>query len=271
MDHDDIVDRGAREHYEDAELYDFEYRRRRADVAFYRGLANRLLGGPGRILELAAGTGRATTALLRDGHEVVAMEPCDAMRERAERRIARLGAAARARATVVPGDMRGFELGSRFDLVIAVFNALEHLYIRPEFTACLEAVRAHLSPKGRFAFDVQMPNLEWLTRDPDRRWAKTKFTHPRTGEKLVYSTNHEYDEISQIAIIRLYYAPASATGRGQERVVTLTQRKYFPAELDALIALGGFRIEERYGDFAGKPLTPSALSQVIVCRPRPGR
>ena len=29
-------DAGAREHFEDAALYDFEYRRRRADVNFYR-------------------------------------------------------------------------------------------------------------------------------------------------------------------------------------------------------------------------------------------
>src|SRR5262245_4273532 len=31
----DLVDRGCREHYDDADLYDFEYRRRRGDVQFY--------------------------------------------------------------------------------------------------------------------------------------------------------------------------------------------------------------------------------------------
>ena len=36
---DDLVDAGSREHYADAGLYDHEYRRRRADVSFYRALA----------------------------------------------------------------------------------------------------------------------------------------------------------------------------------------------------------------------------------------
>ena len=30
----DLVDTGSREHYSDAALYDYEYRRRRADVTF---------------------------------------------------------------------------------------------------------------------------------------------------------------------------------------------------------------------------------------------
>jgi hypothetical protein len=32
----DLVDAGSREHYSNAALYDYEYRRRRADVGLYR-------------------------------------------------------------------------------------------------------------------------------------------------------------------------------------------------------------------------------------------
>src|SRR4051812_30986300 len=37
----DLIDAGSREHYADAALYDHEYRRRRADVTFYRELARK--------------------------------------------------------------------------------------------------------------------------------------------------------------------------------------------------------------------------------------
>src|SRR6185369_12887416 len=67
----DLVELGSREHYLDAALYDYEYRRRRADVVFYRELARRRLGQRGRILELGAGSGRVTIPLARAGHEVV--------------------------------------------------------------------------------------------------------------------------------------------------------------------------------------------------------
>jgi SAM-dependent methyltransferase len=259
------VDAGSREHYEDAELYDHEYRRRRADVAFYRRLARRELGGPGHILELGCGTGRLTLPLARDGHHVTAVDAAPAMLARLRARLARSPAAIQDRVQVLAGDLRDFTVPGRprFALAIAAFNVLEHLYTRVELAACLAAVRRHLVPGGAFAFDVQMPDLAWLLRDPARRWARTRFTHPRTGERLWYSTNHDYDPVSQIALIRIYYDPVDG---GPGRVVQLSQRKYFPAELEALLAASGFVTAERWGDFLGQPLGPAAESQVILAR-----
>src|SRR6186997_514945 len=87
----DLVDAGSREHYADAALYDYEYRRRRADVSFYRELARRR--GADRILELGAGTGRVTLPLARDGRRVTALDQSPAMLARLRDRIARLPAA----------------------------------------------------------------------------------------------------------------------------------------------------------------------------------
>jgi SAM-dependent methyltransferase len=259
----DLIDAGSREHYADAALYDYEYRRRRADVTFYRGLAKRRLGGQGRILELGAGTGRVTVPLARDGHEVVAVDQSEAMLAGLRARVAKLPAAVAARITPRAGELCTFTVpGKKFSLAIAAFNVLEHLYTRGELDACLRRVAAHLAPGGAFAFDVQLPDLEWLTRDPSKRWAKTRFTDPTTKRAMFYSTNHDYDPISQIASIRLYYEPAD--GKGPTKIVKLTQRKYFPAELEALVAHAGFRVVERYGDFYGSPLTPGAESQVLV-------
>ncbi|HET7500691.1 MAG TPA: class I SAM-dependent methyltransferase [Kofleriaceae bacterium] len=292
----DLVDAGSREHYADAALYDYEYRRRRADVSFYRELARRR--GADRVLELGAGTGRVTVPLARDGRQVVALDQSATMLGRLRDRIARLPTSVAARITPVAGDLRTFSVGGRFPLAIAAFNVVEHLYTRGEVTACLQRIAAHLAPGGAFAFDVQLPDLAWLIRDPARRWAKTRFTDPTTGRAMYYSTNHDYDPVSQIALIRLYYEPAdepeptptSPTGRpvsrrrgpatgagaasaasGGARVVKLSQRKFFPAELEALVAGAGFRVVERYGDFSFRPLDGSAESQVLVCEPHPKR
>jgi SAM-dependent methyltransferase len=269
-----VVDAGSREHYADAALYDYEYRRRRADVTFYRELAKRHGGGkPTRILELGAGSGRVTIPLARDGHTVVGIDQSRAMLDKLRARVEALPKSVAPRVIALEGDLRGFrvpaKLATPFPLAIAAFNVLEHLYTRGEIDACLRAVAAHLAPGGIFAFDVQLPDLGWLARDPSRRWAKTRFTDPTTKRAMFYSTNHDYDPISQIAVIRLYYDPAD--GKPGGHVVQLTQRKFFPAELEALVAHAGFRVIERYGDFSFGPLDGRAESQVLVCQVAPRR
>jgi SAM-dependent methyltransferase len=308
----DLVDAGSREHYQDAALYDYEYRRRRADLAFYKELAKRRLGESGRILELGAGSGRITIPLARAGYEVVAVDSSRPMLDKLRARVDALPSSVARRITVVEADLRSFALAdpdagrsrgkargetssptlraaraaassasvhaaqsakhlpraragprAQFPLAIAVFNVLEHLHPRGELDACLGCVRDHLAPGGAFAFDVQLPDLEWLTRDPAKRWARTRFTDPTTRRQMFYSTNHDYDPVAQIALIRLYYEPVD--GKGAARIVKLSQRKYFPAELEALVAHAGLRIVERYGDFGGRPLDATAESQVLVC------
>ena len=257
---DDLVDAGSREHYADAALYDYEYRRRRADVTFYRELAKRR-GGP--ILDLGAGSGRVAIALARDGHEVVAVDRSPGMLARLRERVAALPTAVAARVEVVAGDLCTFAVKGKFPLVIAAFNTVEHLYTRGEVAALFARVAAHLAPGGTFAFDVQLPDMAWLMRDPKKRWAKTRFTDPTTGRATYYSTNHDYDQVGQIALIRIYYEPVD--GKGPTRIVKLSQRKFFPAELEALVAHAGFRMVERYGDFAWQPLDGGAESQVLIC------
>ncbi|HEY4242201.1 MAG TPA: methyltransferase domain-containing protein [Kofleriaceae bacterium] len=260
----DIVEAGAREHYADAALYDYEYRRRRADVTFYRQLAAKRVPPGGSILELGAGSGRVTLPLAHDGFRVIAIDRAPAMLDKLRERVDAAPVAVRKRITVAEGDLRGFRVRGRFPLIVAAFNVVEHLYTRGEVDACLRAAATHLAPGGAFVFDVQVPDLPWLARDPGKRWARTRFTDPSTGEKLVYSTNHDYDPIAQIALIRIYYTPPS----GPEKVVQLSQRKFFPAELEALVAHAGLRVSARFGDFFWGPLDARSETQVLVCERR---
>src|SRR5262249_48534315 len=164
-------------------LYDFEYRRRRVDVNFYRALASEV--GEGPILELGCGTGRLLAPLVRDGRRVVGVDRSTAMLELARQRVRRLGRRA-SRAALLRADFRLLGLRARFPLVVCPFNTLQHAYSWQDVQAVLACVRAALLPGGRFAFDVMNPDLAWLARDPSRRWARTRFHHPTTGELLYY-------------------------------------------------------------------------------------
>jgi SAM-dependent methyltransferase len=284
---------GTREHYEDAELYDHEYKRRRADVRWYRDLARAELGTADRrgqrnepsglhrgraeaearidrsrrsaILELGCGSGRTLVPLARDGWRVVGVDTAPAMLARCRQRLARAGAAVAARAELHEGDFRTLALGRRFPLVICPFNAFMHLYTRPDIERFLAVVHKHLAPGGLFAFDVLNPDLGWLSRDPHRRWARTRFRHPTSGRWMVYSTSVSYDAALQIAFMRIYYEPETG---GRARVVRLVHRQFFPLELEALLHYNGFSVDGHEGGFDGEMLVPESEEQVIRCRSR---
>jgi SAM-dependent methyltransferase len=252
---------GSTEHYEDAPLYDHEYRRRRADVTFYRILARDL--GADDVLELGCGSARLALALARDGRRVVGIDRSQAMLARARARLAARGARVAARAQLVRADLRDFALRRRFPLVICAFNTFQHLYTRDDVARCLARVAGHLAPGGVFALDVMNPDLEWLARDPTRRWARTKFRHPETGERLVYSTNHAYDRVEQINYIRIYYEPADGA-EGTRRTIRLAHRMFFPEELLALLDRAGFAVRARHGGFGDFPLESESEQQVLI-------
>ncbi len=248
---------GGTEPFEDAALYDFEYRRRRADVNFYRRLASeRRERGAAPILDLACGTGRLMVPLLRDGHTVVGLDRSAPMLARAAWRLARLSPARRARALLLRADLRSFALRGRFGLAVSAFHSVQHLIDDRELLACFRAVKAALLPDGWFAFDLLPPDPAWIARDPQRRWARTRFRHPGTGERLIYTTNHRYDPARRALHIRLYYQPVDAGGRqrGNERVQRLCHRQLWPSEVEKLLRRAGLKIVARFGGFDGRPL-----------------
>jgi SAM-dependent methyltransferase len=250
---------GTTDHYLDAVLYDHEYKRRKHDVLHYRTLA-REIGGP--ILELGCGSGRILRPLVRDGHHVVGVDASPSMLARLRERLPR---ALAARAEILRGDIREISLGRKFPLVLCAFNTLMHLYTRADVEACFAVARRHLQKGGVFAFDVINPDLQWLSRDPTRRWARTRFRHPRTGERMIYTTTLEWAGPLQIAFMKIYYAPEAGSRR--EKVVELAHRYFFPREIEEICTYNGFALERHDGDFLGEPLSNESEQQVCICRP----
>lgn len=250
-----LLERGAREHYDDPVYYDYTYRRRREDVAYYQRVA-RQYGGP--VLELGVGSGRVAIPLCRDGHTVVGVDLNPAMLARAEAR-AKEAELPRGALTLRREDMRVLSLRRRFPLVIAPFNALLHLYEAEDFAACFERVRRHLAPGGRFVFDVRNPSVRELSRDPEREYAVGGFVHPTLGVKVKYTEQFRYDAIKQVQYITIRFYPP-----GAPPVETLlAQRQIFPNELRALLRLGGLRLAKRMGEFDGRAMSPESESQIV--------
>src|SRR5690606_31024838 len=134
--------------------------------------------------------------------------------------------------------------------------------------ACFSEVHRVLQPGGAFAFDVLMPDLDWLTWDPNKRHGVTRFEHPVSKETMCYSTNHSYDHATQVCHIRIYYdlGPRPKPRSEPHKLVHLAHRQIWPEEVRALIATAGFELESHTGDFAGAPISSELESQTLICR-----
>jgi SAM-dependent methyltransferase len=118
--------------------------------------AQRRTGDPCRLLELGCGTGRVSLALAGDGCQVTGLdndaELIEELRSRA-RKAAR-------DVTAVVADVRAFELGARFDLVIAPMQVAQLLrpHERQEMLAC---IARHLEGDGGAAVALLDPEEDW--------------------------------------------------------------------------------------------------------------
>jgi SAM-dependent methyltransferase len=129
-----------------ARFYDQVMGDRRPTIERVRGYLRRYLPGAGTLLELGCGTG-AVLAGLADGMSVTGVD-----------RSPEMLAAAAARnlpgVRLVEADITSFSLGARFDVVICVFDTLNHLPTFDAWAAMFGQVDAHLAGDGLFVFDV---------------------------------------------------------------------------------------------------------------------
>ncbi len=269
--------RGSLEAFADPTLYDWEYRRRRADVNFYRMLARERLGyGPPRAaLDLACGSGRLLLPLLRDGHRVVGLDHSPAMLAQAARRLARLAPVHRRRAQLLRADLRAFALRPRFGFAVCAFHSLQHLISDADVIKFFQRVRAALVDDGWFAFDVLPARPGWLSSDGRPRFARTVFQHPTTGRKTVYTVSRVFAPRRRALHLRFHYQPIDRQSRpdGPERIVRLCHRQFSPDDIARLLARAGFEIAARFSGFDERwhesrwPLDASSDEHVYLARP----
>ncbi len=247
-------------HYENPAYYQRTYSKRKHDIAYYVELA----GAVSEVLEYGIGNGRIALPMARRGVRVTGVDLSQPMLRDLEARLARESVEVRARVEALRGDMRRVRLGRRFQLVIAPFNVILHLYSLAEIEAFFARVREHLSDDGEFVLDVSVPAPEDLSGDSGRRYKGPPVRDPETGETLRYSEVFAYDPVRQILTV-------VAEFRGKDRQywrVPLTQRQFFPAELEALLYYNGFDDIRFEPDFASAHAATDVDSLAIRCRLR---
>ena len=238
----------------------------RRDVRFYVEEAR---DAGGSVLEVGCGTGRILLPIARSGHPIDGLDSSPQMLDRCRTKVAAEPDAVRDRVRLHQGDARGFDLGRRFNLVIAPFRVVQHLTTIEDQLAFLDSVARHLAPGGRIAFDVFNPDFDVLTSaDGVERedTPETKLPDGRSFRRAGRVARVRWiDQVSEIELA--YYISSGAGDRVERHVMSFDMRWYLRAELVHLLVRAGFRVRAFYGDFDRSPLTDESLEQ-IVCAER---
>jgi SAM-dependent methyltransferase len=246
----------------DPALYDLVHTGTPGDVAFYV----RMVAGAERVLELGCGSGRVLVAMAEAGCDVTGLELDEGMLEGARARVAGLAPEARARVTLVQGDMSDFTLDARFDRVVVPFSGLYCLSSPSRAASCLRCVRAHLAPGGLFVFDGYAADEFHARSRPedypdDRLEPVAEIVHE--GEALTVLEKSTWDRARQR--VDATYVYRTRGGRVRHRA-TIAHRYLRRREIEPLLDAAGLALVSIYGDFEGSPYDPAQGSLVVVAR-----
>jgi hypothetical protein len=179
-----------------------------------------------------------------------------------ERRARRLPVAERRHLSFIHGDMRSTRLDRRFELVIAPFNTILHLYERADVERFLAGVRAHLAPGASFVFDYSIPIAADLVEDPEIWRDGPPIRVPGNPRPVGYRERFDYDVLSQVLLVEMAFVPP---GRAAWSTL-LSHRQFFPREMEALLYYNGFSEIRFTADFTRNAPAPDVDSLVVEAR-----
>lgn len=233
------------------------------DVDLYLALAAR---SAGPVLELAAGTGRIAVPLAAAGHEVVAVDHDPAMLDRARDAWSARPAGSAGSLELVEADLLGVALGARFDLVILALNGLLLMGTAARQAAALAAMARHLRPgHGRAVVDISLPAPDDLVAYDGRMQMAWQRTDPVSGEIVAKFSSAQYEPATAEVELTTIFDAWPAGGGALTRIARHDRLRLLGvAELTAMAAAAGLRMEQLAGDHGLSPFGPGAERAVLV-------
>jgi SAM-dependent methyltransferase len=251
----------------DASYYDYYSTGVPGDEAFYAAEALKA-GSP--VLELGTGTGRIAIPIAEKGVQITGLDLSPSMLEVFRKKLPGLAPEVRERIELVRGDMRDFNLGKPFNLVMIPYRAFGYMYTVEDQVQALTNIREHLVEGGRLVFNMFDPNLQIIAaRMGSLGSAQTlidEFIHPETGLLVTVWDTRRYELEDQFVEQYFLFEEVDREGKMVARqYVPLKLRYFFRYEMQHLLERCGYEIEALYGDFNRAPFQ-SGREQIWVAK-----
>ncbi len=221
------------------------------DIPFYR---EHIPAFEASLLELGCGTGRVTLPLSAHCQYVHGIDRSPAMIAICQEKL-EMGKLSLNKVRVEVGDITCFDLGRRFDLIIAPFRVMQNLETDADLDGLFSCIRQHLSPEGTAILNVFKPNAppavlaeKWSSVAENLNWEV-----PTPEGKITCSDRRAaMDAEKMILYPELIYRRYAGDQLVDEAVLKIVMRCYYPEQFIRLIEDHGFRIVNCWGGYAGE-------------------
>ena len=217
--------------------------------------SKQLAGETGPVLEAACGTGSILLRLLRQGVDIRGFDCAAGMLAVLRRKAVVLGLGDIDR-RVCCQDMVDFCYEQSFAAILIPASSFMLLPTQAAQIACLERIRAHLTPGGRLLMNFYIPSLagDLLAHiDPPPSLEEFgEFSHPETGRRISVRFKKTVDLGEQTEHYQWFFAC-----EGETAVVPMTARWIYKEEFQILLRLAGFSRWQLFGTHDGQPYAGS--------------
>ncbi len=233
-----------------AKFYDFNPNVPR-DVPFYQALIPSPMA---TVLELGCGTGRVTIPLAPHCRFIRGIDLSPAMIELCRGKLTKANIPPD-KVAVTEGDITDFDLGQRYDLIIAPFRVVQNLETDAEVDGLLSCIGKHLAVGGTSILNAFRPfyapdelRERWLVPGERLNWEVSI----EGGKVACYDRRIHFGEQQLVMYPDLVYRRHEGTTLMEEVVLPLVMRCYYPETFEKLIAEHGFQIVNRWGGYEGE-------------------
>ncbi len=243
-----------------ARFYDIVYKKVRSgvDTEYFM---NKILDTRGKVLEIGVGTGRFFIDALAKGADIYGIDISKSMIDILKTRLSHEN-----HYRVITGDAGNMKLENKFDLIIAPFHVFAHVLETNEQIAFLNNVYEHLNEKGRFIFDVFVPNPKLMAEGINELTDFEGEYEP--GKKVRRIVSSKTDIVNQLIDVTMKFI-WDEDNKQAEKEWRLQMRLFFRYEVEYLVNNSKLTLVNIYGDYQENLLNSDSKEFIVVCKKKP--
>jgi SAM-dependent methyltransferase len=245
-----------------ARYYDAENTDKNDDIPFYLQLAEEY-GGP--LLDVGCGTGRIMFPIAQAGYEIHGIDNERAMLERAEAQLQGMPQLQK-RLRFYEGDIRTFEMPTRFKLTLVPYNGMMHFHDQETQLQVLRQLRKWTRDDGILVLDLPNAGDVYASQDTEAVTLERTFLEPETGHMVMQQSVSYLDRVQQLMRITWIYDEITFDGTVKRTFAPLVLYYYFYSEIRLLLAQTGFEVTDVYGDLDYGPFVDGCERMIVIAR-----